>query len=45
MGSYNQTAPQAIHQRLSRIQVHPINCVPDDRPHGSWTNSQGMEAW
>ncbi len=24
-------------------KIHPIKCVPDDRPHGSWTN--GVKAW
>ena len=45
MGSYNQTE-RLKKQYISdypELEVHPINCVPDDRPHGSWTN--GVKAW
>lgn len=24
-------------------EIHPLNCVPDERPKGSWTN--GVLAW
>ena len=45
MGSYNQTG-RLKKQYISdypELEVHPLNCVPDDRPHGSWTN--GVKAW
>ena len=45
MGSYNQSG-RLKKEYISdhpELEVHPINCVPDDRPHGSWTN--GVKAW
>jgi len=45
MGSYNQSGrskKEYISDHPDK-EVHPLNCVPDNRPHGSWTN--GVKAW
>ena len=45
MGSMNQSGrhkKEYIGDNLN-LKVYPLNSVPENRPHGSWTN--GVKAW
>ena len=45
MGSMNQSGrhkKEYIGDNLD-LKVYPKDCVPENRPHGSWTN--GVKAW
>ena len=45
MGSMNQSGrhkKEYIGDNLD-LKVYPKDCVPENRPHGSWTN--GVQAW
>ena len=45
MGSMNQSGrhkKEYIGDNLD-LKVYPLNSVPENRPHGSWTN--GVKAW
>lgn len=45
MGSSNRNGrnQQMFIEDFPNAKVHPLNCVPDERPKGSWTN--GVLAW